>query len=108
MNHLINHEKEEENNRNITQQELLWKILASVERIDTTLIGSAYTNYKGLVHRVEEQGENLKSIDERVNKLEFNSEQGEKLQKKSHSVWGLAASWAAAIIAIIALIFSKK
>jgi hypothetical protein len=107
MNNLTNHEPEE-TNKQITQQELLWKILNSVERIDTTLIGSAYTNYKGLVHRVEEHGTILKTIDERVNKLEFSSVSEEKVSKKSNSFLATVASWVAIIIAALALIFSSK
>jgi len=50
----------------------------------------------------------LEELDKRVGKIESSFQVEEKIEKKSHSVWGLAASWAAAIVAIIALIFSKK
>ena len=92
-------------------RDVLWKILSSVEKIDATLIGTAYTNGKGLVHKVEEQGILLEDLDKRVGKIESSFQVEEKIEKKSHSVWGLAASWAAAIVAILALIasvFSKK
>jgi hypothetical protein len=106
MKHLPN--QEDEQNQELSQQEILWKILASVERIDTTLIGNAYTNNKGLVHKVDAHEEKIESLDRRINKIELSNQTEEKLEKKNHSVWGIAASWAAAIIAIIALIFSKK
>lgn len=101
------HHNQEEQDK-ISDQEILWKILRSVEKIDATLIGTAYTNNKGLVHKVEEHGIAIEGIDKRLREVELGARTEEKLEKKSHSIWGIAASWAAAIIAIIALIFSKK
>lgn len=109
MSHNLPHEDDEI--KKDETRDILWKILHSVEKIDATLIGTPYTNGKGLVHKVEEQGVLLEELDKRVGKIESSFQTEEKIEKKSHSVWGLAASWAAAIVAVIALIaslFTKK
>jgi hypothetical protein len=101
------HTKEEQD-KAISDQEILWKILHSVEKIDATLIGTAYTNNKGLVHKVEEHGVAIEGIDKRLREVELGAKTEEKLEKKSNSFWGVAASVAAAIVSIIALLFSFK
>jgi len=102
------HHNQEEQDKPITDQEILWKILHSVEKIDSVLIGTAYTNNKGLVHKVEEHGIAIEGIDKRLREVELGAKTEEKLEKKSNSFWGVAASVAAAIVAFIALIFSFK
>lgn len=105
MNHNQPHEQEDEFKKD-ENRDILWKILRSVEKIDATLIGTAYTNGKGLVHKVEEQGIAIENIDKRLREVELGSKTEEKLEKKSHSALGVAASWAAAIIALVALIIT--
>jgi hypothetical protein len=100
------HQTQEE--QKISDQEILWKILHSVEKIDATLIGTAYTNNKGLVHKVEEHSVAIDGIDKRLREVELGTKTEEKLEKKSNSFWGVAASVAAAIVSIIALLFSFK
>ena len=102
------HHNQEEQDKPITDQEILWKILHSVEKIDSVLIGTAYTNNKGLVHKVEEHSVAIGNIDKRLREVELGAKTEEKLEKKSNSFWGVAASVAAAIVAFIALIFSFK
>lgn len=86
--------------------ELLFKTLASVERIETALIGNTLNNNKGLVHKVEAHAELLEDIDKRVLMLESSLENDENTEKKTHSLWGTIATWVAAVAAVLAAIFS--
>ena len=99
---------ENEHNKGITQHELLWKTLASVERIETALVGNSLSNNKGLVHKVEAQGQLIDEINKRVVALEYIEETEEKTSKNAKSTWNTIASWVAAVAAAIALIFSFK
>jgi hypothetical protein len=104
---MANHNQEEQE-KIVSDQEILWKILHSVEKIDATLIGTAYTNNKGLVHKVEEHGVAIEGIDKRLREVELGAKTEEKLEKKSHSFWAVAASVVAAIVSFIAFVFSFK
>jgi len=87
-------------------RELLWRTLASVERIETALVGNSFNNHKGLVHKVEAHAELLEDIDKRVILLEANLDNDENTEKKNHSLWGTIATWVAAIAAVLAAIFA--
>ena len=100
------HHNQEEQDKPISDQEILWKILHSVEKIDSVLIGTAYTNNKGLVHKVEEHSTAIESLDKRLSAVEFSSKTEEKLEKKSHSFWGVVAAVSASIVSILALAIS--
>ena len=106
----MNEKPSEEEHKNImlSHDQLLWKIVSSVERIETTLIGNAYTNNKGLVHKVDTHSELIESIDKRVLSLETISEDDENIQKKTHSFLGVAATWIAAVAAVAAAFFAAK
>jgi hypothetical protein len=97
---------QEEEHKSASHEQLLWKIVSSVERIESTLIGSAYTNNKGLVHKVDLHEELIDDIDKRVSTLETSLEKDENSEKKTHSVWTIAAAWVAAIAAVLAAIFT--
>lgn len=88
----------------VSHEQLLWKIVSSVEKIEGVLIGSAYTNNKGLVHRVEAQGDMLSLLDDRVAKLEDVRINEEKSSKKNHSLIAIAISGVAALAAIFAAV----
>ena len=66
-------------------RELLWRTLASVERIETALVGNSFNNHKGLVHKVESHAELLEDIDKRVILLEATLDNDENSEKKNHS-----------------------
>jgi len=93
---------------NDEHKQLLWKILSSVERIDATLIGNSYTNNKGLIHKVEAQGDLLEHIDKRVLMLESSLDNDENTEKKTNSLWNTAAAWLAAVAALAAAIFAAS
>ena len=98
----------EEDHKSImsSHQQLLWKIVSSLERIETTLIGNAFNNNRGLVHKVESHGETIESINKRVTTLETSLDNDEDSEKKNHSLWALAATWIAAIAAVVAALFA--
>lgn len=87
-------------------RELLWRTLASVERIETALVGNSFNNHKGLVHKVEAHAELLEDIDKRVILLEASLDNDENTEKKTHSWLGIIATWVAAIAAVLAAIFA--
>ncbi len=100
------HHNQEEQEKPISDKDILWRILTSVEKIDAVLIGTAYTNHKGLTHKVEEQGAAIENLDKRLSAVEFSSKTEEKLEKKSHSFWGVVAAVSASIVSILALAIS--
>ena len=104
----MDHINATEEKPDVSNVQLLWKIVYSVEKIESVLIGNAYTNNKGLVHKVEAQGVQLDDIDSRVRDLEMTATQEDKSEKKVHSLWSIAASWLAAAVALAALIFATK
>jgi hypothetical protein len=87
-------------------RELLWRTLASVERIETALVGNSFNNHKGLVHKVEAHAELLDDIDKRVLLLESSLDNDENTEKKTHSWLGIVATWVAAIAAVLAAVFA--
>ena len=70
------------------------------------MVGNTLNNNKGLVHKVESHAELLEDIDKRVLMLESSLENDENTEKKTHSWLGIAASWIAAIAAVLAAMFT--
>ena len=87
-------------------RELLWRTLASVERIETALVGNSFNNHKGLVHKVEAHAELLEDIDKRVILLESSLDNDEKSEKKTHSAWSIVIAAVASVAAVVAAIFA--
>jgi hypothetical protein len=61
-----------------------------------------------LVHKVEEHGEKIADIHNRIITLETSLSNDDNTEKKNHSIWSATAAWVAAVAAIIALLIIKK